>query len=72
MKSIEAGPGAAITPHEVAWVRYKLTERGLYEYRDIGEDEAAGFFVIDGTFGRGLRSLDRSQALVPARMKDGA
>ncbi|WP_146088235.1 hypothetical protein [Actinacidiphila yanglinensis] len=25
-----------------AWVRYKLTERGLHEYRVIGEDEAAG------------------------------
>jgi hypothetical protein len=49
-----------------AWVTHKLRGNGLYEYRGIGDEEAAGFFIVDGTFRRSVRVVPKPAALAMA------
>lgn len=53
-----------------AWVTHKLQGNGLYEYRDIGDEAAAGFFIVDGTFRRSIRIVPRGAALAMATNMD--
>ena len=50
-----------------AWVTYRLTERGLYEFRGLGPDESAGFFLLGGSFRRKVRLLERDMAFALAQ-----
>jgi hypothetical protein len=46
------------------WRWFRVAGSGLYEYRDVGDGELSGFFLIGW---RGLREVDRDEAFTRAR-----
>jgi hypothetical protein len=49
-----------------AWVTHTLVGHGLFEYRGLGELEAAGFFVVEGTLRRRVRIVSKEAAFTMA------